>query len=364
MPLISVILPTYNSAHFLAEAVQSILDQTFSDFELIVINDASTDDTLQVLSQFQDDRLRVVTNETNLRVVKSLNKGLLLAKGELVARMDADDISHPDRLKEQVDYLNKHQDVDLCATWVHKFGKRSFTVTPALKHEDIKASLLFHNIIIHPSVMFRKATFDKHQLRYEESYVNAEDYGLWAEAIDKIRFGIIPKVLLNYRIHDDNVSVHKESNWAVIKEVNTRVFKIFFERLGIRYSSEQLNMHLFVGFKLIKVLNKVQFEDYLQWLTAILKANKRSRYFSQSSLADEIILQILFVATRKEDRSRGAYYDIILKTLIKNGILSKFIFHRLKFVFKSFFQKEKKEGANEFIPQEAILNLSPSKATA
>ncbi len=126
MPKISVVLPVYNSEKYIAEAVQSILDQTFTDFELLIINDASTDGTLQILESFKDDRLKIINNPTNLKVVKSLNKGLELAQGEFIARMDADDIAYPQRFEKQIAYFKKYPQVDVCGTWVQAFGDDNF----------------------------------------------------------------------------------------------------------------------------------------------------------------------------------------------------------------------------------------------
>lgn len=288
MPKISVILPVYNTEKFINEAVQSILDQTFTDFELLILNDASTDNTLSVLNQFTDPRIRIISNEQNLKVVKTLNKGLDLAKGEFIARMDADDISHPQRFEKQLNYFKSHPDVDFCGTWVQNFGSEDLIMRAAFTHDNIKARLLFLNPIFHPSIMFKKEGFTKHDLRFDESFTNAEDYGLWAKAIDLIKFANVPEVLLKYRIHAENVSVLKSSNQSVLDDIHYRVYKEFFRKIGVKYNEDNLRMHRTLALVSFDKISLADFKSYLAWLDDIFDANLKSRYLSIPALANVI----------------------------------------------------------------------------
>ena len=118
MPKITVLMPVYNGEKYLRESVDSILNQTFTDFELLIINDGSTDSSMEILNSYSDSRIRIVTNEVNLRLIKTLNKGIDLATGEYIARMDCDDIADPKRLEIQLQYMEKHPDVAVCGTGV------------------------------------------------------------------------------------------------------------------------------------------------------------------------------------------------------------------------------------------------------
>lgn len=330
-PVISVILPVYNTEAYVREAVQSILNQTYTQFELIIINDASTDGTLQVLQSFNDSRIKVITNQTNEKVVRCLNKGLDLARGQYIARMDADDIAMPQRFEKQLNAFGNDPSLDVCATWAKAFQNEEHGFIPHPDHDDLKASLLFHNVIIHPTVMFRKKTFDKYQVRYEETFTNAEDYGLWTAVIDKMRFAVVPQVLLMYRIHGNNVSVHHSKNWDEIKRMNYMVYKSFLSRLHLHFSEQQLNLHLVLGFNLPVRLKATDVKIILHNLSNISAANKKYNYFNKLSLQNEIIKKAIGLISKSTSKVVAIVYCIIwlFKTYTLSEILL-FIPYRYK----------------------------------
>lgn len=315
MPSVSVILPVYNTENYIRESVESILAQSLTDFELIIINDASTDNTLKILQEFTDPRIRLVNNEINLHVVRSLNKGIDLASGEFIARMDADDIAHPNRFEAQIKFLQENPDIDICATWVHTFGEKDYSHKPDVGHEEIKAALLFLNLIIHPSVMFRRRSFSKNGLKYDESFNNAEDYGLWVEAIDILKFGMVPEVLLEYRVHNNNVSVHKDSNWSVIRDINYRVYTTLLNRLGVSVKEEDLELHINLGFKEVNGLSSGELRKYLDWLERLVKANRKSGYFEFKALQGQVLAHVAFLA--KKASSTPKRWTILSRSLIR-----------------------------------------------
>lgn len=306
MPKLSVVLPVYNSEKYVKEAIDSIINQTFTDFELLLINDASTDGSLHVIEQYEDPRIRIINNEVNLKVVKSLNKGLSLARGEFIARMDADDVAHPRRFEKQLDYFNKHPEVDLCGSWVQTFGSESKILKAATEHEHIKARLLFLNPMFHPAIMFRRESFERHNLRYDEEFTNAEDYGLWVNAIDKIRFGNVPEILLKYRVHDTNVSVLKESNKKVLDEIHFSIFSHFLDKLKLNYSEDELWMQRKLGLVDTGHLTFGKFNEYLQWLKKLVVANNSTAYFDKKHFRNVIISFILYLIRQTKSPIRAA----------------------------------------------------------
>jgi glycosyltransferase involved in cell wall biosynthesis len=329
MPLISVILPVYNTEKYIAEAVQSILDQTFADFELLIINDASTDKTLDIISSFDDERIKIINNEVNLKVVKCLNIGLEAATGKFIARMDADDVAYKERLQVQLDFFKANPDVALCATWVERIGDQTSVHSPSGSHEEIKGSLLFHNVIIHPTVMFRAEAFRANGLKYDESFINAEDYGLWVEAIDKIHFGIIPQILLRYRMHENNVSVHKESNWHIVKAMNFKAYKKLLDRMGIHYSERDLNLNLNLGFALVEKVSEKEFDEYVAWLNRLLEANDKRGYFQKDVFKNEIVHKFCVLTSRKALNTNKFYFRRV-KTLYQNKLLGYYFRSKIK----------------------------------
>ncbi len=205
-PTISVLLPIYNGEKYLVEAIDSILAQTFTDFELIVIDDGSTDGTLAILQHYQtlDSRIRLVSRE-NKGLVATLNEGVNLARGKWLARMDQDDIALPQRFERQLQWLAQ-TGADICGSWVQFFGASDQSI---LKHPQtdaaIKTELLFMSAFAHPSVIMKTALVK--QLYYDSQFENAEDYDLW-ERVARAGWQMtnVPEVLLHYRQHASQIS--------------------------------------------------------------------------------------------------------------------------------------------------------------
>ena len=165
MPMISVIMPVYNGEKYLCEAIDSILNQTYTDFEFIILNDGSTDKTEEIILSYDDPRIVYVKNETNLQIVKTLNKGIALAKGKYIARMDADDISLPERFEKQLKFMEQYPSIDVCGTWMRIIDKPKQVWTYPEKHEEIKAQLLFNTPLSHPTLIIKKSFFN--DFKYE-----------------------------------------------------------------------------------------------------------------------------------------------------------------------------------------------------
>lgn len=205
-PRLSVILPAYNAERYLREAISSILQQTFTDFELLVLNDGSVDSTEQVVLEFDDQRIRYICNERNIGLANTINKGLALANGELIARMDADDISLPTRLETQVRYLDTHPEVMLCSCAIQQFGAAQRQMIGPNDFEQVKVNMLFASAIGHASSVWRKDFFTNNQLAFRQDEFPAEDYGLWTRAVFYGKMVNIPDVLYHYRIYPEQVT--------------------------------------------------------------------------------------------------------------------------------------------------------------
>lgn len=209
VPLVSVLMAVYNGEPFLGEAIESILKQTFSDFEFIIINDASIDRSVDIIQKYRDNRIRLINNENNIGLTESLNKGLTFAKGKYVARMDADDISLPQRLERQVKFMEEHPKVGICGTWFQLIGPQERTIQHPVSHQDIITFMFKNNGIGHPTAFFRRKLFIEQYLFYDESYLAAQDYELWIRASQITELANIPEVLVKYRIHNEQLSIAK-----------------------------------------------------------------------------------------------------------------------------------------------------------
>ncbi|MBC7914367.1 MAG: glycosyltransferase [Pyrinomonadaceae bacterium] len=206
-PLISVIMPVHNAERFLKEAIDSILNQTFSNFELIIINDGSSDTTESIILSFSDSRIRYIKNLSNLGIVKTLNNAIDIAEGIFIARMDADDISHPNRLDLQYQFMQQHPEIAMCgshAIQIDQNGTETGMVQCLIDSEDLRISHLFNNAFIHPSTIFRSDILKSY--RYNEEFENAEDYYLFSQIMSKHKVQNINKALLFYRVHQTSIT--------------------------------------------------------------------------------------------------------------------------------------------------------------
>ena len=209
-PSISVLMPVYNTETYLAEAIQSIIAQTYVDFELLVIDDGSTDNSFQIAKEFAqlDARVRPIHKAENQGLVSALNLGLDLARGEYIARMDADDISLPERLEKQITYLRVHPEVGVIGSRIRYMdAKGNLSTIPKTARLDINIrwSLFFENPFSHPVVMMRKSIIDQHHLRYSSNAEHVEDYEFWGRFLLVSKGANLPEILLHYRIHPGSV---------------------------------------------------------------------------------------------------------------------------------------------------------------
>lgn len=203
-PKVSVIMSVHNGMPYLVEAVRSIFAQTYKNFEFIIVDDASTDDTCEYLQSLKDQRVKLIRNQENLGLAASLNKALRQAQGDHVARMDADDISHPDRLKKQLEFLERNPQIDLCGTWADLIDEKGKIIGEKkfyTKDSRIKKALVIYSPIIHPSLFAKKAVFKK--LRgYDKNFEYAEDYEFLLRAKKDFIFANIGEKLFKLRLWD------------------------------------------------------------------------------------------------------------------------------------------------------------------
>lgn len=204
-PKITVLLPVYNCELYIQAAVESILNQTFSDFEFLIIDDASTDETVAILKKINDSRIQLIEKPVNSGYTNSLNYGLKIAKGEYIARMDGDDISYPERFAKQIAYLDAHPEVVVCGT-NHKILGNVKMITLPLSNEAIKIGLLWGNRIPHSSAMIRKKILEDYSIQYDTKTEPAEDYHMWIQLLAYGKLCNLPELLLEYRVYSNQVS--------------------------------------------------------------------------------------------------------------------------------------------------------------
>jgi glycosyltransferase involved in cell wall biosynthesis len=260
-PLVSVILPVYNAGEYLKEAVFSILNQTFTDFELILINDGSTDGCLNFLEEIVDTRIKRYDNPSNLGLIATLNRGIELSNGEFIARMDADDIAFPDRFSEQINVLKNCPEIGVVGCWIQRFGFKDDIFELPVNDAEIKTSLFFFCPLSHPAVILRKCLLIDNNIRYDERFLDAEDYQLWFQLVKVAKFYNIPKVLLKYRIHENQkfFTDAKPSQDSVlrIKKEGLDLFGIEFTDLEREIWVTILNLSPRLDYATILLIEKV-----------------------------------------------------------------------------------------------------------
>lgn len=292
-PLVSVLMPVYNGEKYLAEAIDSILQQTYTHFELLVINDGSTDASEQIILSYNDARIRYVQNEQNSGLIFTLNKGIDLAAGQYIARMDADDVCMPNRLALQVAFLEQNPQVGMCGASAYRMdaegkilGKMGKICDSAL----LRASLLFSSPYIHPLMMIRTSLLQAN--KYNADYKHVEDFELWTRLAEQTEGANLPDYLLRYRWHDSNVSV-------VYNEVqlsrNKELVRAALLKLGIEMTDAQYATHI-SSFG----AEKVDFDALLTWFTLLIQQNKVHQRYSHDALVALLYSRWILSAIRQK----------------------------------------------------------------
>ena len=235
---ISVVMPVYNAERYLKEAIDSILNQTYANFELIIINDGSTDGSDGIVRNYTDSRIVYLKNDGNKGLVYTLNRGISLAKGEYIARMDSDDIALPGRFGKQVEYLDNNVSVGICAMGIEQIGGLDGIRYFSERSEEIAADLLFQCAVCHPTVMIRKSMLSDYHLAYDPNYEKAEDYRLWCQAITKLKIVTLREVGIKYRIHENQVT---QKFSKVQNNASNKVRKQYLKDLGVSASKQEID---------------------------------------------------------------------------------------------------------------------------
>jgi glycosyltransferase involved in cell wall biosynthesis len=235
VPKVSVLMSAYNGARYLRETAESILNQIFTDFEFIIVDDGSTDGTWSILAEYadRDQRVTLIRNKQNIGLTKSLNKGLRAARGEYIARQDADDVSLPERLAKQVAFLDQQRSVVLLGTAIEvisESGKSKGTSSPPCRDANIRWVLLLDNTFWHSSVMVRRSVLMDNNLWYDEELRYSQDYDLWSRVLMYGQGANLPDVLVQMRFHDHQIS---RVAWNAQQEGADRVAFANFERAGL-----------------------------------------------------------------------------------------------------------------------------------
>lgn len=309
---ISIIMPCYNAEKYIDETMKSILGQTFSEWELIAVNDGSKDQTLSILEKYAeaDPRVRVFSNEENMRLQKTLNRAIDLASGKYIARMDSDDICSVYRLEKQFAYMEAHPEIDLCCCKCLHFtdGKIHETTESARPgdRESVAALLLAFNPMVHPGVIAKSSVYKAH--RYSAEFTCTEDMRLWTELVcDGLQIAVMDDYLLLYRHHAGQVTANShEKQTGEMK----RIYSDFYAKTIGGISEEETNALL----QDIYFHDSDSFGSVVPFLKKIRKLNKNSGFFSSGAIRN-LQKEVLFTQ-KYNNRLSGTD---LLKEMLKIG---------------------------------------------
>ncbi|WP_305313675.1 glycosyltransferase family A protein [Hydrogenophaga sp.] len=295
MPTVSVVVPTYNAGRYIAEAVTSILNQDFTDFELLLIDDGSTDETASVIQRFAaDSRVRLLHNERNIGLIATLHRAYAECRAPFIARMDADDICDPKRLGRQVVFLRNHPEVDIVGGAIRFFGNVAPTVFQfPTDHAAIRPAMLFYCPLAHPALMFRRELVEQGLIRYDDDFRYAEDYHLWSRLLLRVTSANLPEVVLDYRLHAQQVSSgSSDKQYAA----SLRVRRKMLMECGLTPSDGEVTLH-----ESVILERPLPMADYLQrlasWFDRLESVNASSQYWDGPAL--QALLKAKFLDTAR-----------------------------------------------------------------
>lgn len=278
MPRVTVLMPTYNVAPYVREAIDSVMQQTYRDFELLVIDDCSTDNTVEVVRNIDDPRIYIVQNEKNVGLAENLNRGLSHITTEYVARMDGDDIAEPRWLEREVAVLDSHPEIGICSGGFERFGTVKSLVRFPEHHEDCMANMLFECSVIVPT--FRMSLYRNHGLRYSTEAFPAEDYRFWAECLRVTKIYNIQETLFHYRMHSTQICTarRKEQQHKV-----AQVRRYMLEWLSEEFTEE--DQAYYTGqFMTPQIASKQDYQERKAFCRKMIEKNRSMGHFDEEAL--------------------------------------------------------------------------------
>lgn len=302
MAKVTVLMPTYNVEPYVREAIGSVLAQTFSDFLLLVMDDCSTDATLDVVRTIDDPRIRIVQNEHNVGLAENLNRGLDLIDTELVARMDGDDIAEPCWLEHEVAILDRHPDIGICSCGFERFGAVRSLVRFPERHEDIVANMLFECSVIVPT--FRMSLVRHHGLRYCSDAFPAEDYRFWAECLRVTKIYNLQETLFHYRMHPTQICTsRREEQQRKVAEVR----RYMLEWLGTDFSEEEKSYYT-GAFMVPQIASRQDYRERKVFCGRLVDRNRSTGHLDEGALRKRLRKHLTL-----------ALYSTIVERYFKDG---------------------------------------------
>lgn len=327
---VTVLMPAYNAEKYLNEAIDSILNQTYSDFDFLIINDGSNDRTDKIIRSYEDRRIKYLKNKDNIGVTETLNRGLDHISSEYIVRMDADDVSLPRRIEKQVAYMDSNPEIAVSGTWIKKIYKNNYFRISKRSCDSaaIKTLLLFRCSL--NATIIRNSILQDFGYKYDVNHISSEDYGLWLKMSFNHKLGNIPEVLYKYRINMSGLSQTAEKNKEQRDQIHMQVYRLGFDHLKMVYSIDDLfRFRLFVTARAI--LGEKEIQETARFLHQLKNAIKIFDY--DVSTYEKVVTRYFIlccseanITMRKSSRIYNDYFSEIVRYSATDKI--KFLIRR------------------------------------
>ena len=311
-------MPVYNCERFVGEAIGSILNQTYKNFEFIIVNDGSTDHSEKIILSFSDKRIKYIKNQENAGPSFATNRGLSLAKGKYIAGADSDDIYKPERLQKQLDYMENNQNVDILSSGYEAFGSENFVLSQTYNNNQIRSFFLWSMLIPNPCFVIRRSLLLKHNLRFDESILASQDYEFWERIsyITEAHFHMTNEILFKYRVHKNSISFKRNS-------IAQKTIGIVRERQLKRLLGDSCRPSDLHDLELTysgKINSFKEIKSSLLFLKTIRTANRKKQMYDSPEFNKHIKSKYMMVC------KRGVYISRIGSLKIHELVLLPFIF--------------------------------------
>ncbi len=320
-PKVSVIMPIYNAETYLSEAIETVLAQTFKDFEFIIVDDQSTDSSRNIVQSYDDKRILPMSTPRNLGRAGADNYAMRVAKGEYVAKMDSDDISLRTRFEKQVSFLDENPDINVLGTWSQNFGASNHLNKYPVEPETAKCKLLCCLPVSNPSIMMRRELFNQ-GCRYDDRYRQSEDYDFFVRYINQLTISTIPETLIKYRIYPSDI---KPSILKDRKASTESIQRALFKEWGLSFTDDEIDLHTHISYY-DAVATEQLLDQIHSWLTKILEHNRRTPWFDQNHLERFIAekwFDVCYNLTPKKCRTSRIYKTSDLSRNMHLSFMSK-----------------------------------------
>lgn len=300
LPL-SVVIPVYNGEKYLEEAINSVLGQTFTDYELLIIDDGSTDSSIKIIQSIKDSRIRLLKNEKNQGVAYTRNVGLKEAKGEYLAWMDCDDLIEPNRLEIQIKYLRDNLEIGICGTALKRFGEGKPRVSILFyDSEMIKAALLFYTSIRPATAMYRMNMIREAKLKYDPRLAVAEDYDFFFEASFHFPIKNIEQVLYFYRASESSIMKIYSERQQQLFDFHKIIYSKAFDKLEIPHSEKNFELHYSCGSTQL-ITTFIKLKEVYEWLLYLKNKNSKTNLYDKNAF-DKVLASVFFFVSKKSSQ--------------------------------------------------------------